>query len=230
MKNLIFDTEGASGVFRPWEPGFYLTCFTYRWLVDGVAGELHNLWYCHKDVEPVPWEALRAQIQELIAEADRLVAHNLKHDMNVLRWMGVDFENKSLWCTMLTEYLLEGQNGSLSWGLDEVTERRGFGQKDHTVAKLWDAGVDTFDIPFETLDNYAKRDVEITGLIYAAQEIEVQEKGMEALVAVQNEFTLSLSDMEINGESPPDWLRRALAGALSTSRFRRLPARPLPQQ
>lgn len=198
-KILIFDTEGSYGAFRPWEPGFYLTCLSYHWIIDGVADEPKVLWMVHNEVELTPMPPYVAQVQRLVDEATLVVAHNLKHDLNILRYYGVDFERTKLWCTMLVEYLLEGQDASLEWGLDEICARRQLGQKDPTIRNCWEKGMGTHEIPKEWLEFYAKRDVELTGVLYMSQSQEVIENNMEALVELQNEFTMSLSDMEMNG-------------------------------
>jgi DNA polymerase I-like protein with 3'-5' exonuclease and polymerase domains len=199
MKILILDTEHEYGIMRPWEEGFYLSCIAYCWIVDGAHQEGSVLWVTHKEVEPAPMPPIIAQVQRLVNEADLVVGHNLKHDLNILRYYGVDFELPKIWCTMLTEYLLAGQDAQRSWGLDEVCEHRGLGSKDRTLSVMWERGMHTCDIPLDLLEHYAKRDVELTALLYMAQAKEVLEEGMTALVDLQNEFTLSLSDMEVGG-------------------------------
>ena len=200
MKILTLDTEHSYGIMRPWEEGFYLSCVAYHWIRDGISDpEGSVLWVYHKEVESAPLPPQMAEVQRLVDEADIVVGHNLKHDLNILRYYGIDFENTKLWCTMLVEYLLAGQDSTRSWGLDDICEFRGLGGKDRTIANLWDKGMETYDIPLEWLEKYAKRDAELTATLYLAQQQEMQEKGMEALVELQNEFTLSLSDMELNG-------------------------------
>lgn len=199
MKVLVFDTEHEYGIMRPWENGFYLSCLAYCWIEDGIIGEPKVLWYCHREVDPSPMPVYLEQIQALVDQADLLVAHNLKHDLNIIRYFGIDTECKELWCTMLVDYLVNGQDPYLSYGLDDVAERRGYGLKDQTVKMMWDKGMKTYDISLEVLEKYAKRDVEMTALIYNGELLDVLEKKMMPLVKVQNEFTMSLSDMELNG-------------------------------
>jgi DNA polymerase-1 len=200
MKILTLDTEHSYGIMRPWEDGFYLSCISYHWIRDGISdSEASILWVFHTEVESLPMPPIMAQVQRLVDEADIVVGHNLKHDLNVLRYYGIDFENTRLWCTMLVEYLLAGQDSTRSWGLDDICEFRGLGTKDGTIAELWNKGMETYDIPKEWLEKYAKKDVDLTATLYLAQKQEVQEKGVEPLVDLQNEFTMSLSDMEMNG-------------------------------
>jgi DNA polymerase I-like protein with 3'-5' exonuclease and polymerase domains len=200
MKILTLDTEHSYGIMRPWEKGFYLSCVAYHWIRDGISDpDVNLLWVCHSEVEQLPMPPIMAEVQRLVDEADVVVGHNLKHDLNILRYYGIDFESTTLWCTMLTEYLLAGQDSQRSWGLDSVSEFRGIGYKDSSIADLWNKGLETYDIPKEWLGRYAKKDVELTATLCLAQRQEVQEKDMEALILLQNEFILSLSDMELNG-------------------------------
>jgi DNA polymerase I len=200
MKILTLDTEHSYGIMRPWEKGFYLSCLSYYWIRDGIFDkEASVIWLYHDESEWRSTSSFMEQVQQLVDEADIVVGHNLKHDLNILRYLGVDFEMINLWCTMLVEYLLDGQNPERSWGLDDICAFRGLGSKDRTLADLWERGMETYQIPKEWLEKYAKKDAELTATLYLAQKQEMRERGMESLINLQNEFTMALSDMELSG-------------------------------
>jgi DNA polymerase-1 len=157
-------------------------------------------WFEHDDLEPKPFVDNFLEIQKIIDEADILVAHNLKHDMTILRNYMISFEDVELWCTMLTEYLLSGMNTSeRTYGLSAVAEEYGMPPKLDKVRTYWDAEKDTREIPISILAEYVLDDCRKAYNIYNHQTELVPLMKMEKLVKLQNEFTLSLSDMELYG-------------------------------
>lgn len=193
MNVLTIDCENSYGILNPWEKGFYLTC----------VGMLRNdepqevIWFQH--CKKLPTKFAVQKIQKQVDWADRIVAHNLKHDLNILRYIGVDFENVQLHCTQVTEYLLSGQDSERQFNLEAVLTHRGIGRKLDIVRTFWDDGYATQDIPAELLEEYVLDDCIKEKRVYDQQVKEVIENGMEALVSMQNEFTLILSDMELAG-------------------------------
>jgi DNA polymerase-1 len=132
--------------------------------------------------------------------ADTVVAHNIKHDMTILRYYGISFEKVKLWCTMVAEYILSGQDTrQRTFGLSAVAKHYGFPPKLDKVKALWDAGVNTYDINSDLLHEYVLDDCQKTLDIYRRQVVEVARQKMQKIVDLQMEWTLSLSDMELGG-------------------------------
>ena len=196
MKVVCLDTEHTTKAFRPYEPDFYMTCVG---IVTEEGGERYAqiVWFDHADVSAT--ENGLAIIQECIDTADLLVFHNAKHDIAVLHGFGVHFMDTKLWCTMITDYLIEGQNPMLSYKLNEVAKRYGLGEKIDEVADYWDRGVDTYDIPDWLLGPYCQQDCNLTLDIYFAQIPRVDRADLWRVVNLQNEYTYVLEEMETNG-------------------------------
>ena len=195
MRIMCIDIEGAYGVMRPSEDGFYTSCVGFV-SNDGVE---EIVWLDHNIHERTPNAVER--IQKLIDSADLVVGHNLKYDLTALTHYGVDFKHVKIWDTMVAEYLLSGQDVNVrKFGLDAVAEWHEVGQKHGDKVRLyWDNGVQTADIPVEILAEYQIRDCYVPLWIYAKQMIVAEGVGMLKLIELQCEFTLSLIEMEYNG-------------------------------
>jgi DNA polymerase-1 len=173
--------------------GFYLSCCA---LDDGEKQTV--VWFNHSTKEP---DAGGIEIiQHAVDNADVIVGHNLKHDLNILRYYGVNFEGKRLHCTMVTEYLLTGQDTrNKSYGLSAVAKTYGMRPKLDEVAQMWAQGIETSAVPSDMLQKYVLDDTKKAYLIFQEQIKRTAELGMERLVQLQNEFIFTLSDIEMNG-------------------------------
>ena len=140
MNILTLDVEHGTKSFAPHEDNFYLSFVGILW-----NNQKEEIWFDHKNKEPTPKGI--SIIQDYIDKSDVIVCHNMKHELNVLRAYGINFENITLWCTMLTEYLLCGQDKQTSYSLNATAERYGFESKFDKVKTYWDNGIDTYEIP-----------------------------------------------------------------------------------
>jgi DNA polymerase-1 len=194
-KYLTFDFEHTESVFRPWESGFIISCVAFCF-----NGERGVLWFDHKNVdfEQNPLDSWH-RLQQMVNGADLVIGHNLKHDLIIAKYHGINFEDKKLWCSEVADYLIHGQDPTLGYGLDEVAKRRGFEGKIDQIKEYWKSGMHTYDIPYEQLAEYALRDVAQTQAAALQQMEEVQHDKLLKVIELQNEYIHSLSDMEING-------------------------------
>ena len=125
--NLVLDFETTKiPAFRPWHPGAYPVSLHMKWLEDGTEKE----WvFNHSELLEQPAQHIQiAEIQKEIDKADRLIAHNMKFDLQWLWKMGISTAGKRLYCTMVGDYLINGQR-RIGYNLDAVTARYGLGQK-----------------------------------------------------------------------------------------------------
>jgi DNA polymerase-1 len=196
MKILVLDVEHSTGAFKPWEQGYYMTCVG---LVMEKGGERTEelIWFDHRDTEATP-DGL-STIQDRVDEADLVVCHNAKHDVSIMRAFGISFRDTPLHCTMVSDYLIEGQDKKISYKLNEVAARYNLGQKHDEIATYWAKGVDTFYIPMWKLGPYCVQDCILTLDIYHAQIPRIEKAKLWKVVDLQNEYTYTLSDMEMNG-------------------------------
>lgn len=203
MKILSFDLEHSpKPIMRPTDEGFYISCIGMVKWEDGEVVDKEVIWVEHssKPNTSPNYQKEVIPVRKAIEWADTLVAHNLKHDMTILRNYGISFENKRLWCTMLVEYLLSGQDTrNLSVDLGSVAKRHGLPGKLDKVKVLWDQGVDTYDIQDSLLEEYVLDDCDKALQIYLGQVPMVEAWGLGKVVDLQNEFTFALSDMELYG-------------------------------
>lgn len=167
-------------------------------MVDNEGGE-DLAWFDHNE-EGLRTSRGHKKVQDKIDSADILVSHNSKHDLAVLRGFSFNIENKLIHCTMLSEYLLRGQDKEKQWSLNAVAEFYGLEQKRNTVKDCyWDVGIDTYDIPSHILGPYCLQDCRLTLEIYNKQKAQMEGRQIKKLIDMQNEFLLVLLDMEING-------------------------------
>jgi DNA polymerase I-like protein with 3'-5' exonuclease and polymerase domains len=83
--------------------------------------------------------------------------------------------------------------------LSAVCEHYGMPPKLDKVAALWAKKVDTYYINSDLLEEYCYDDTQKCQDLYRLQTELVDAEGMRKIVDLQNEFTLSLSDMELYG-------------------------------
>jgi DNA polymerase-1 len=197
MKIGALDIEHSTKAMRPWMDGFYISCVAGA-DSDGLTA---LWWFDHNDINQVVSSRDQLNnIQKWIDSLDVVCAHNLKHDMNILRYHGINFENTKLHCTMVTEYLLSGQDTkNRRFSLEEVCKHYGLDGKIKTVNEYWNKGVDTYDVPQNILADYVIDDARKALSLYYKQKSTITQLNMGQLVKLHNEFTRVLSDIELNG-------------------------------
>jgi len=138
------------------------------------------------------------EIQAHINTADLLVGHNIKFDLNWMRYVGIKFDHCRLWCTQVVEYLLRGQRiGELK--LSDLSKQYLSIDKIDKVKIYWDAGWETEDIPLNVLLPYLEQDCINALAIYQRQSVLIAEEKMDMIALVQCEMIKVLSSMECNG-------------------------------
>lgn len=189
------DVETTSiPIHHPWMKGALLVAV-------GIATEDGNTrtWvFNHNEVDITNHRQMINEIQIEIDKADRIVGHNLKFDLNWLRYTGLTFDHCKLWCTQVVEYLLRCQRiGNMT--LHDLSVQYLNVDKKDRVKTFWDAGYETTEIPLNILIPYLEQDCINALAIYQRQAKRVQEESMPALVALKNEEVRALSDIECNG-------------------------------
>lgn len=108
-------------------------------------------------------------IQERVSEADLIVGFNWKFDLGWLKYNGIDFRNKPYYDCQLAEFILSRQ----TWAYPDLDtaalNRLGMSKLDVVKLDYWDKGVNTDEIPWEILSEYATKDAELTLALYHAQ-------------------------------------------------------------
>jgi DNA polymerase I-like protein with 3'-5' exonuclease and polymerase domains len=139
-----------------------------------------------------------AELANRVGQADILVGFNFKYDLHVLRKLGVDWGDKPIWCCQVAEFILSNQTWRYP-SLDESCARYGLGTKIDVIAeKYWKNGIQTEDIPWNELAEYAEQDARLTLSLYQRQQ-ECMSPQQKRLCRLQCMDLLILEEMEWNG-------------------------------
>ena len=158
-----------------------------------------NLIFFHNEQDkPDSPDLLKAALKE----ADVLVAHNAKFDVEWLLEMGFDIP-ATVYCTMIGEYVLaKGQRQQLS--LKATAERRNVTRKkSDLVDDLFKSGTGFEAMPLhDVVIPYAEADVISCAEIYLKQQDDFEHPNNQSLketVIMMNEMLLFLVEIERNG-------------------------------
>ena len=201
MKNLVLDTESTT--FKKGNPFARRNrCCAISYLVatdDGIKADCFPWEYN----APATADYLLVA-EELLDDCELLIGFNLKYDLHVLRKAGIikvytDFRKK-LWCCQVAQFIIRNQQERMP-SLNSSCAFFGLGQKLDVVEKeYWDKGVDTPDIPWPVLSEYAISDVDLTYKLYLAQQKYLEDKPeVRRLIQLACQDLLILAEMEWNG-------------------------------
>ena len=188
MNPLAIDTENNTwNKGNPFDKRFKSIC--YSWADAGGAG-------AHQTNE-----GSLAELSERIGRASVLIGFNFKYDLHVLRKLGVDAafrEGLPIWCCQVAEFILSNQTWRYP-SLNESAMKYGLGSKVDLIAeKYWKNGIQTEDIPWEELQEYAIQDAVLTLKLYEAQQASMS-ASQKRLCRLQCMDLLILEEMEWNG-------------------------------
>jgi len=196
MKSCFLDVEtSVAPAHRPWcRDSFLVNIHTS----DETGNNKRTWWFYHRELSPVDQHKLVLELQEYLNQFDRLVGHNLKFDVQWLWHLGLNTNHHRLFCTMIADYLLRGQE-QVSYALNSLCERYGVPYKLDQVKQFWDAGYNTDEIPKSILDAYVGQDVDSTRQIFLKQVPLIQRYGLAKLVGLQMTLLNILARMEMDG-------------------------------
>lgn len=138
------------------------------------------------------------EMRYYIEQADVLVGFNIKFDLHWLRNIGIDCRNKRIYDVQLGEYILSRQENKYP-SLDGALTRLGLPLKLDVVAKYWEQGINTDEIPTDILREYLYGDLIGTERAYLIQKEELEQQGYMPLFKLQCLDLSVLQDMEWNG-------------------------------
>ena len=149
--------------------------------------------------EPITGAKL-ALIQRLIDKCDLIVGFNLKYDLHWLKRYGIKFDHKRLFCCQVTQFVIRNQQERYP-SLDSSCEFWSLGKKlDIIEREYWDKGINTDQIPWEPLSEYARQDVDLTYSLYLKQEEYLRNNPQKrTLISLLQQDLLVLQEMEWNG-------------------------------
>jgi DNA polymerase I len=137
-------------------------------------------------------------LQHTINEATKLIFFNAKFDLQWFVREGMTYEANKVWDVQLAHFILSKQTHRYP-SLNEVCEHYGLPIKlDVVKTEYWDKGIDTDQIPWDILSEYAKRDTELTLQCYYKQ-LEEMTPAQIKLCKLQCLDLSILREMEQNG-------------------------------
>ncbi len=139
-----------------------------------------------------------AAISTDLNKSDGYIGFNLKFDLHWLRRSGLPLPRR-IWDCQLAHFLLTNQKNMYP-SLDGVCEHYGIPGKKQEVAALWEAGIDTPDIPKELMLTYLEQDLRATWQVYQRQQEDIEKRPeLKNLMRMSMDDLLVLQDMEYNG-------------------------------
>lgn len=196
----VFDIETETNTLNkrkasPWHPDNWVVALGYKFRGGEVVGE-----YYGKDRHAYTFPEVPAGIK-------LLVGHNIKFDL-LHSWTQEELiayfkRGGMLWCTQYAEYLLAGQQEYAQMcAMDDIVESYGGVLKNDEVKALWQAGVQTSDIPEDLLMSYLAGpdgDISNTEKIFIGQYRKAKEVGMLPAILERMEGLFATTMMEYNG-------------------------------
>lgn len=195
MSYIILDIEGTKVPnHNPWHKESYLCSVG---IID-QNGVFHS-WVFNHRTEAVRNERLMlCEIQRMLDEANLIVGHNIKFDLNWLKTVGLACSDKKIWCTQVAENLIQGQR-KVGYKLDQLAQRYGVKGKLDLMAEFWANGYETDEIPLSVHLPYLEQDLRTTKDIFLRQLPIVMSSGLDKLAELTFEVTQILSDVETRG-------------------------------
>jgi len=183
---LAFDTEITTwNKGHAFDPRNKLVCWSYATADDSGA---------------LPWslQKYRDELQQRITDADLLVLFNAKFDLQWIVKEGLTYNPHKVWDCQLAHFLMTNQTHRFP-SLNEVAEYWGLSLKPDVVrTEYWEKGINTDQIPWHILEEYATHDAVTTYQIYLKQN-EALQGNKRKMFRLQCQDLSLLREMEANG-------------------------------
>ena len=186
MKLLALDVETTTfnkGAYS--DPRNSLVC--YSWAHEASQGALL-------------WDGVVCQeLNEGVSRASLIIGFNFKFDYHWFMKRGVyQLASKQLWDVQIAEFILSHQTNRFP-SLNETCIKYGIPIKlDIVKTEYWDKGIDTKDIPWPILEEYATHDAWVTLQCYYAQRKLMTPAQIKLCYLMCQDLKI-LQEMEANG-------------------------------
>ena len=138
------------------------------------------------------------EVKKKIQEADLLIGHNIKYDLQWLWASGVTY-SKQVYDTMIAEYIL-ARGERLSVSLESCCERRNLENKKSDITKeYWKNGYGYEAMPWPIVEEYGRSDIRATRDLYINQLKDLDETTLQSTVNLSNNMCICLAEMEFKG-------------------------------
>jgi DNA polymerase I-like protein with 3'-5' exonuclease and polymerase domains len=139
------------------------------------------------------------ELVAMLESSELVVGFNFKFDLAwFLKYKVDQLRNKHIWDVQIAEFILSHQTNRFP-SLNETCERYGLETKlDVVKTEYWDKGINTDQIPWDVLEEYATRDAELTLACYHAQR-KLMTPAQVKLCFLMCQDMKILQEMEANG-------------------------------
>lgn len=144
------------------------------------------------------WDKNSAETIRKGCQGRLIIVANGKHDMSWMRRYGFSTEGMSFWDVLIAEFIISYQLVKFP-SLDYCCEKYNIPKKlDIVKTEYWEKGVDTKDVPWPILQEYAAHDTYVTRTVYYSQ-LKVMSPAQIKLCKLMSQDMLVLQEMEQNG-------------------------------
>ena len=189
MTPIAIDTEGPKFDDKEkWKGNVYgdpnpLVCWS--WAENGKS-------------DAIQWDSDSIALMEAACKGKLIIVANGKHDIGWLRRSGMSMDGKVFWDVLIAQFLISRQTHKYP-SLNNCSEFFGIPKKlDVVKTEYWEKGIDTKDIPWPILKEYAAYDTYLTLAVYHAQ-LKVMSPAQVKLCKLMSQDMLVLQEMEQNG-------------------------------
>ena len=124
---------------------------------------------------------------------------NCKFDLHWVHHLGINTSKAMYYCTMVAEYLIQGQTQGTELSLKGLSTKYGIPSKIDLVGEWWDSGYETDEIPLDILVPYGEQDVLNCEAIYLRQIPQIIAQGQSKLVKLRCQSLRVTQQIEANG-------------------------------
>lgn len=144
------------------------------------------------------WDTTSMTEIEVLCRRRVVIVANGKHDISWMRRYGLNIKGMTFWDILLAQFIITHQTVKFP-SLDYCCEYFGLPKKlDVVKTEYWEKGIDTKDVPWPILSEYAAYDTHLTRLVYYKQ-LEVMSPAQIKLCKLMSQDMLVLQEMEQNG-------------------------------
>lgn len=150
------------------------------------------------------------ELERDIKDAEFVIAHNAKFELQWLKRMGMELRDVLVFDTYLAEWLIRSNLGSpTTLSLEATSQRYKLGSKLALGGMLIKSGVCASKIPKEWLEPYCHRDTELGYELYKLQVNKLDALGLMPLLLTRVLCCACLADIEFNGgQLDPERVRK----------------------
>jgi len=215
MKKIVIDCENTTtklnekySDYSPYNSSNKLVSIGWCFIEDGIIKPIKYVFLHHtqlaekfkEDYYITGTSILLELFKKELKEAEVVVAHNAKYDIQWLEECGFGLSHLKIEDTMIREYVMARGRGDISFRLADTCKRYGVAEKGELFEKYPDLQIS--EMPIAEVEEYGRADVQACAELYIAQEKRLAQdsyKPLHKTIEMSNEFCRVLADIERRG-------------------------------